>query len=265
MKRVLAAVFIILVAVTLIHAERIKVERVVDGDTFVDSEGNKYRLVGIDAPESKHPTKPVDPNGVRAAEFLTYLIEGKQVEVTYDSKSAKKDRYGRQLVIVWDGDSMINGMMLIGGLATVETRFPVSTELRTNLEQYQAIAQAEYRGIWSNTRPQVKGNDDICEMLYGARVIADDGTYLGKLLKASHPESIFNEYGLYGSEYALNSIWNSYSMYGGEYSLYSPFNEYSQTPPAIVVGNEIIGYISINTYLANAVHPDALKAGCNWY
>lgn len=78
-------------------------------------------------------------------------------------------------------------------------------------------------------------------------------TYLGCLNCSSYDrDSIWNEYGTYGSSYNLNSIWNQYGQYGGSYSLYSPFNEYTLTPPIIVDKNgNSYGYLTANIYKPN--------------
>ena len=49
-----------------------RVERVIDGDTIhVRVEGKRYtvRLIGVDTPETKHPTKPVQYFGREASAF----------------------------------------------------------------------------------------------------------------------------------------------------------------------------------------------------
>lgn len=63
------------------------------------------------------------------------------------------------------------------------------------------------------------------------------------------PESIWNEYGDYGSKYASESIWNEHGDYGSKYSDYSPWNPYGQNPPIIVDrdGN-IYGQFTVNEY-----------------
>jgi len=77
--------------------------------------------------------------------------------------------------------------------------------------------------------------------------------YLGCLNCDSYDSnSIWNEYGTYGSEYSTNSIWNEYGTFGSEYNSYSPWNSYSNTPPAIVdkAGN-FYGYLTTNRYKSN--------------
>jgi len=89
---------------------------------------------------------------------------------------------------------------------------------------------------------------------------ANDGTFLGKLNPNEYDsESIFNEYGNFGSEYSPTSIFNQYGSYGGEYSSLSPFNEYSSTPPKIVVNGQFIAYLTVNEYLSPRISPRKAK------
>ena len=91
--------------------------------------------------------------------------------------------------------------------------------------------------------------------LSGGIIIAEDGTYLGKIANKYDSESIFNKYGKYGSEYSAASIWNRYGIYGSKYSLYSAFNPYTITPPKIYKNGSLIGYLTVNKYLANSINP----------
>ena len=54
--------------------------------------------------------------------------------------------------------------------------------------------------------------------LYGGQ---NHDVYLGCLNCSSYDvNSIWNEYGTYGSSYNLKSIWNEYGTYGSEYNSY---------------------------------------------
>lgn len=99
---------------------------------------------------------------------------------------------------------------------------------------------------------------DICEAIEGAKVIADDGKYLGKICSSFDSESIINEFGSYGNEFNSNSIWNEFGTYGNEFSNLSPFNEFTSTPPMIIKNGLVIGYLTKNKSLKNAVDPHIL-------
>lgn len=93
-------------------------------------------------------------------------------------------------------------------------------------------------------------------------LLSQDGQYLGKLtLNKFDTESILNQYGSYGSRFATTSIWNQYSTYGSRYSSYSPFNPYTSTPPFIYLRGRIVGYLTVNGFMFNRLHPDDLV---NW-
>lgn len=75
--------------------------------------------------------------------------------------------------------------------------------------------------------------------------------------------SIWNEYGNYGSEYFNQSIWNEYGNYGSEYSLYSPWNENSTHAPVLVdEKGGFYGYFTCNISMYNRVSPDLMDFFC---
>ncbi len=65
-----------------------KVERVSDGDTVIAITSNqtklRLRLLGIDAPEVPHGTKPGQPFGEDARDYLDHLIGGRTVRMSSD-------------------------------------------------------------------------------------------------------------------------------------------------------------------------------------
>ena len=89
--------------------------------------------------------------------------------------------------------------------------------------------------------------------------VGNNHVYLGSITGKFTLDSIFNEYGKYGSKYRVNSIWNEYGKYGSQYSPQSPFNPYSFNPPVIVRDGQIIGRLTVNKHLPQAVSPEWLK------
>ncbi|KZX38234.1 hypothetical protein [Wohlfahrtiimonas chitiniclastica] len=105
--------------------------------------------------------------------------------------------------------------------------------------------------------------NNLCQMVSGASIVSQiSKKYLGSITNKYDSNSIFNKYGNYGSEYYADSIMNDYGIYGGKYSAESPFNEYTSTPPYIVKNGHIIGYLTVNTYMNNALNPYVLIAEC---
>jgi micrococcal nuclease len=120
------------------------VQRVVDGDTLVVASGERIRLAGIDAPESKHPSKPVQCLSEEASTFLAGLVDGKQIRCQVDSQG--RDRYGRLLCHVFVGTAYVNRILVEEGLAIVYR----ARRSNRHLELLGAEEQARSRGkgVW---------------------------------------------------------------------------------------------------------------------
>ena len=126
-----------------------QVTRVVDGDTIhVLIDGAEYRLryIGIDTPETQHPTLGVEPFGPEASQANRDLVEGKTVWLEKDV--SETDRYGRLLRYVYVDDLMVNEELLRRGLARVAT-FPPDVKYVDRFLEIQRAAQEADRGMWS--------------------------------------------------------------------------------------------------------------------
>ena len=98
-----------------------RVDRVVDGDTFIAvrrGERLRVRLIGIDSPESVQPGAPVECWGPEAADELRSLLpEGSRVSAAYQP-SGRRDRYDRELWDVWLPDGrFVQGVLVRRGAA----------------------------------------------------------------------------------------------------------------------------------------------------
>ena len=79
-----------------------RVVDVLDGDTIVVARGNRrdtIRLLGIDTPETHHPTKPVQCFGPEASAYTTHRLLGQTVRLEDDVET--HDIYGRHLAYVY--------------------------------------------------------------------------------------------------------------------------------------------------------------------
>ena len=103
-----------------------------------------------------------------------------------------------------------------------------------------------------------------CYELDGAKIIAEDGTYLGTLDDSYKPDSIYNEFSDYGSTYDSESIWNEYSDYGSDYSSQSPFNDYASDPPVLLKEGEVVGKLTTDPYKYEGVDPRSVGKDCGW-
>lgn len=129
-----------------INENAVRVTGVIDGDT-IEIEGRiKVRYIGIDAPETVHPEKPVEYFGKEAAEKNRELVEGKTVRLERDVQD--KDKYGRLLRYVWVGDVMVNAELVRLGYAYSST-YPPNVKYQTYFLQLEREAREENRGLWS--------------------------------------------------------------------------------------------------------------------
>ena len=126
------------------------VERVIDGDTLqVRFEGKSHtvRLIGVDTPETKHPTKAVQYFGREASAFTKAHLEGKAVLLEKDRTGDTVDRYGRLLRYVYlDGDNF-NARLIREGYAHAYRRFPFSK--RQEFIQLEDQAKRREIGLWN--------------------------------------------------------------------------------------------------------------------
>ncbi|MCA0171476.1 thermonuclease family protein [Bacillus sp. RAR_GA_16] len=127
-----------------------KVDRVVDGDTLkvtMEDREETIRLLLVDTPETKHPSKPVQPFGPEASQFAKEQLEGKKVGIEIDV--SERDKYGRLLAYIWIGDQMFNEMLLEEGLARVAYIYQPNVKYVDQFQKIQRQAQEEGKGIWS--------------------------------------------------------------------------------------------------------------------
>jgi micrococcal nuclease len=125
------------------------VTNVIDGDTLdvkINNKEERVRLLLVDTPETKHPSKPIQPFGPEASEFTKQTLLGKQVRLEKDV--SERDRYGRVLVYVWVDGKMHNETLIEKGLARVAV-FPPDTKYVDEFREKQRQAQEKAIGIWS--------------------------------------------------------------------------------------------------------------------
>jgi micrococcal nuclease len=84
-----------------------RVSRIVDGDTVDVTKGRRtltLRLIGIDTPETVHPTEPIECFGPEATKFAARRLLGEPVALEFDRSQGRLDYYDRTLAYVWTTD-----------------------------------------------------------------------------------------------------------------------------------------------------------------
>ena len=134
------------------HGPVVTVSRTVDGDTVEVTPAvdglTEVRLIGVDTPETSHPTYGEQPYGQRAKEFTVSRLEGKRV--TLELGVEKVNPYGRLLAYLWLSDGrMFNEVLLREGYAQVAT-FPPNVKYVERFQKAQREAMEANRGLWGN-------------------------------------------------------------------------------------------------------------------
>ncbi len=131
----------------------VTVAKVYDGDTFRTTDGEKVRLLGINAPETTHGTEPGQPFGQEAKRALQDMIRGKVVRLKQDIEH--RDIYGRLLAQVYlKNGRWVNGDMTENGYAFVYT-FTPNMRWAPALLRLEKKARARKLGIWKIPRFRV--------------------------------------------------------------------------------------------------------------
>ncbi|MBX5318135.1 thermonuclease NucI [Staphylococcus caprae] len=130
--------------------DKVYVERVVDGDTFVankDGKEIKVRMIGMDTPETVKPNTPVQPYGKEASNYSQKALTHQNVYLEYDKE--KNDRYGRTLAYVWINDKrMFTEELVEKGLAR-EKYYSPNGKYRDVLIKAQNKAKQNKVNLWS--------------------------------------------------------------------------------------------------------------------
>lgn len=135
------------------------VVEVVDGDTInikINGNEEKVRLIGVDSPETHHPSKPIQPFGPEAENYTRAQLTGKIVYLELDV--TERDRYGRLLAYVWlsppsaitDSEirsKMFNAKLLLKGYAQILT-VPPNVKYVDFFSKYQTEARQSDNGLW---------------------------------------------------------------------------------------------------------------------
>lgn len=127
--------------------------KVVDGDTVkIDDAGKEttVRLIGVDTPETVHPSQPVEVFGKEASNFTKNLLLGESVYLRFDGN--RTDKYGRMLAYLYRAPDglFVNLEIVRQGYGHAYTAFPFQhMEL---FRAYERRAREAGKGLWGDTK-----------------------------------------------------------------------------------------------------------------
>ncbi len=139
------------------NLEKVKVTGNVDGDTIkVNYQGKteSIRMIGVDTPETVHPSKPVEYFGKEASNFTKSMCPvGSEVYLTFDWD--KRDKYDRILAYVWyqqDGKWVLHNLNLIAnGYGHAYTVYAFDSNYMKIFSNAERVARENSVGLWGDS------------------------------------------------------------------------------------------------------------------
>jgi len=131
----------------------VPVTKVVDGDTIevlIEAKLYKLRMIGIDTPETVHPSKPKGCFGKEASNEVKKLLTGKHVILEKDvSETDKYNRLLRYVYLKTDTGKLlfVNDYLVREGFAQVLT-YPPDVAFNEQFLEAQRQAKSLNKGLW---------------------------------------------------------------------------------------------------------------------
>ncbi len=130
---------------------------VTDGDTFkvsINGTTETIRLIGVDTPETVHPTEPVECFGREASNKTKAALTGAFVSFEQDPTQGERDKYGRLLVYTYLSDGTNFNKLLIEEGYAYEYTYNAPYKYQEEFKSAQREAELNKRGLWA---------DGVCE------------------------------------------------------------------------------------------------------
>ena len=143
----------VMLASSFSHTQ-VHVLRVIDGDTLLvrmqDGKEERVRFIGINAPESVDPKRPVQCYGSEANRRMHELLDGKDIELVPEEKD-DRDVFGRLLRYVSLGSIDIGAEMIQEGYAESYC-FKYPHPRCSGYEALERAAVSANVGMWGKCR-----------------------------------------------------------------------------------------------------------------
>lgn len=135
--------------------DKVQCIRVVDGDTIYvrneDGEEIGVRLLGVDTPETKHPTKPVEYYGPEASTHTERRLSGRTLWLDYEKN--RIDKYGRTLAYVFfENGTLFNLELVRYGFAKLYDDAK-GLKYQSVFKEALELAKNEKLGLWAEPMP----------------------------------------------------------------------------------------------------------------
>lgn len=134
-----------------------QVVSVTDGDTLkvnLNGRVETIRVIGIDTPETVHPTEPVGCFGREASNKAKELLTGSTVTVVTDASQGTRDKYERYLAYITLEDGSDFGLQMLRGGYAYEYTYAIPYDKQLTYKEAETYARETGAGLWA---------DGVCE------------------------------------------------------------------------------------------------------
>jgi micrococcal nuclease len=133
--------------ITTQNLQKVRVKRVIDGDTIELESGQKVRYIGIDTPETVDPRRDPQCFGKEASLRNKELVENKEIYLEKDV--SQTDRYGRLLRYIYLAENgiSINEQLVREGYAAASS-YPPDIKYQEKFKTAEQEARNNQKGLW---------------------------------------------------------------------------------------------------------------------
>ena len=160
-KLVTLILFFLCINVSASNKFTVKLDKCIDGDTarfFINGESKTVRFLSINAPEIAHDDVLEEFYGDESSEYTCKLLSrATKIQLQYDSKSDKVDKYDRVLAWVFVDGELLQKELVTKGYAEVKYVYE-DYEYSKELKELEKTAKEKKLGMWGNSS-NVKKSD----------------------------------------------------------------------------------------------------------
>lgn len=164
MKKFVLFIMLFMFSCNVYAKEEVKFSKCVDGDTIKVLIKNKeytVRMLAIDTPESVHPKKREEYYGKEAGDYTCDKVKNaNKLELEYDDKSDKKDKYNRILAYVFVDGYLLEDLLVTNGYAEVAYLYD-DYKYADLLKDKESVAKVKGIGIWNEEERNKFNNNDV--------------------------------------------------------------------------------------------------------
>lgn len=130
------------------------VTKVIDGDTIVISKDGVFetiRMIGIDTPETVHPSKSIQCFGLESSNKTKEWLTNSRVSLEFDEVAGERDKYNRLLAYVFRSDGLFVNLELIKqGYAYEYTYQGQEYQYKEDFKIAEDEARETEAGLWAD-------------------------------------------------------------------------------------------------------------------